>query len=322
MGSFYKKVYSKSWEMIKNNFYLLFFGLFVSILGFNEIKVILNLPEAKQDFISSNIISWAETIKAISISNITIESLPVLFKLILWFILFAIIIILVIASEGALIASVKQTGNNAKKKFKKYLQIGVEKFWPLLGINLINTLIGYFFILLIVEPLLYFTINMQTSLFYLLLSLVIFFILIPIVIIISFVTRYGAAYIILKNQNLWKAFVNGWSLFKINWLITIENALLVLFVTILFYIVLFMAITISFVPFLIISIIVNVNVIIFWIAITLGGVLGVSVFLLGSALYGAYYNIVWANLFLELTSPGKSHGKLHRVVKKHFPKLV
>ena len=322
MGSFYKKVYSKSWEMIKNNFYLLFFGLFVSILGFNEIKVILNLPEAKQDFISSNIISWAETIKAISISNITIESLPVLFKLILWFILFAIIIILVIASEGALIASVKQTGNNAKKKFKKYLQIGVEKFWPLLGINLINTLIGYFFILLIVEPLLYFTINMQTSLFYLLLSLVIFFILIPIVIIISFVTRYGAAYIILKNQNLWKAFVNGWSLFKINWLITIENALLVLFVTILFYIVLFMAITISFVPFLIISIIVNVNVIIFWIAITLGGVLGVSVFLLGSALYGAYYNIVWANLFLELTSPGKNHGKLHRVVKKHFPKLV
>ncbi len=319
MGSFYKKIYSKSWQAIKKNFYLLFFGLFVSILGFNEIKTILSLPEANPDFISSNIVSLVNSIRVISVANITTSNLPALLNLIGVFIVLTIVIILAISSEGALIASVKQNGNN---KFKKYFQIGIEKFWPLLGINIINALIGYFFILIIIEPLLYFTVNMPTNILYLLLSLVVFFVLIPIVIIISFVTRYGAAYVVLKNQGLWKAFVNGWSLFKINWLITIENAILILFVTTIFYIILFTMVTISFIPFIALLSIISTNMILFWISTTLGSMLAVTVFLLGSSIYGAYYNLVWANLFLELTTPGKSHSKLHRVAKKYLPKLT
>ena len=38
MESFYRKIYLQSWQIIKYNWYLLIFGLFVSLMGFKEIK--------------------------------------------------------------------------------------------------------------------------------------------------------------------------------------------------------------------------------------------------------------------------------------------
>ncbi|MDQ5938864.1 MAG: hypothetical protein QG642_554, partial [Patescibacteria group bacterium] len=35
MEPFYRKIFAQSWQIIKQNFHLLFFGLFASLLGFN-----------------------------------------------------------------------------------------------------------------------------------------------------------------------------------------------------------------------------------------------------------------------------------------------
>ena len=57
MESFYRKVYLRSWRIVKNNWYLLFFGLFVSTLGLTgDFKALSNLEA--NDIISTTLVDW------------------------------------------------------------------------------------------------------------------------------------------------------------------------------------------------------------------------------------------------------------------------
>ncbi len=324
MKPFYRKIYPRSWKTVKNNFSLLFFGLFASILGFQEMTIIFNFNELEADFLSATIMSLYEWISIIAMTQITWANVPAILNLVLIFIIFAAIIILAISSQGALISAAVDATSKSKKTistyFSKHFQIGLEKFWSLLGLNIVNILIGYFFVKLIIQPLIYFIVVSNTGPgLYLLLSIIIFFILVPLVVIISFVTRYGAAYIILKNQNFSKAFVNGWNLFKANWLITIENAVLLILITFVFFLLMISAMVFVFTPFLILSFLIAANTLIYWLIILIGSLLAVIIFILAGGMFGAYYNITWANIWIQLTAKGKSHSKIQRATKKYLP---
>lgn len=318
---FYRKVYPKSWQAIFKSPSLLFFGLFASILGFSEIKIIFNLTDTAPDFISSVVMSWIEIFMMFATANLTWASMPDLLMLFGLFVIFSVATIMAIASQGALIkASVEN--KKTKEGLMYYLSVGVEKFWPLLGLNLINTLIGYFFIALVIEPIIYFLANNNEWLIYILLALVTFFILIPLIIIISFVTRYGAAYVVLKNENLPTAFTHSWELFKENWIITIENAFVLTLTTVIYFLALLTTIMFIFVPFLVFATLMSLNDLFFGLVISIGTILGVLVFLLGVSFFSGFYNITWTNIWAELVAPGKSHGKIHRLAHKHLPRLT
>ncbi|MBT4849274.1 ABC transporter ATP-binding protein [Candidatus Parcubacteria bacterium] len=323
MDSFYKKIYKKSFLTVKNNYNLLFFGLFASILGFYEVRILLNLNSVGPDFLSSNIVNWVKIFAVFSISGISSFSVSGIITMLGMFIFSAIMIVLAISSQGALINASIEKANGKTSKFNKHLQIGLQKFWPLLGLNVVNALIGYFFIISVVDPLIGFiALSSTTWVMFLIMSLVVFFVLIPLVIILSFVTRYGAAYVILKDNKFKDAFYNGWNLFKINWLVTVENAIFLLFVTIFYFIILLALLVFIFTPFLILGLFLAFNMYIFWFIFTIGIFLGVIIFLVGTSKFGAYYNLIWANVFLELTAKGKTYSKVHRVAHKHMPKLT
>ncbi len=323
MEPFYRKIYPHSWQIVKNNLALLFFGLFASILGFQEMTIIFNFNKLGTDFLGTNLVFLYDTIKVLSITQITWENIPAVLNLILIFILIAAVIILAVSSQGALISATVDTVSKSKKNigiyFSKHFQIGLERFWSLLALNLVNVLIGYFFVQLVIQPLIYFIVASKTGPgLYLLLAIITFFILIPLVVIISFVTRYGAAYIILKKQKFSKAFVNGWNLFKINWVITIENAIFLIFITFIFFLLMFSAMVFVFVPFLILAVLISSSTLIFWLILLIGALLAVIVSIVATGMFGAYYNIIWANVWIQLTNKGKSRSKIHRITKKYL----
>lgn len=323
MDSFYKKIYKKSWLTIKNNYNLLFFGLFASILGFYEVRILFNLNNVGPDFLSSNLINWFRIFAIFSTTNLASISFGGLMNMIGMFMFSAIMVVLAVSSQGALISAAVEKTNGKGSKFNKHLQLGLQKFWPLLGLNVVNTLIGYFFVMVVIEPLITFVALSATTWFlYMILSLVVFFVLIPLVIILSFVTRYGVAYVIIKDNKFIDAFYNGWNLFKVNWLVTIENAIFLLFVTLIYFILLLSLLVFIFTPFLILGLFLAFNMFVFWAIFTIGIFLTVIVFLLGTAKFGAYYNLIWANVFLELTAKGKTYSKIHRVAHKHMPRLT
>ena len=319
---FYRKVYPQSIKAIRQYPALIFFGLFASILGFSEIKTIFNLTDAVPDFIGSMAIYWAEISMLFSYSSFGWSQLPDLFALMGLFIIFSVATILAVSSQGALIkASVNGNGKGKKPSFTDYLNNGLEKFWPLLGLNVINTLIGYFFIMLVIEPIIYFLVISDKVFVDLLLAVLIFFVLIPLVVVISFVTRYGAAYVVLKNEKLPAAFVQSWELFRVNWLITVENAFVLTLVTVFYFLILASLTALIFIPFLLFGLLMALGNFFFWLIIVLGVIAATIVLILGTSLFGAFYNIVWANIWKNLTTPGKSQSKVQRLSHKHLPGL-
>lgn len=321
--TFYRRIYPAAWQTIKNNMSLLFFGLFASLLGFHEIKILFNLTDTTPDFISSSLLAWLKLSFAVSLTSFSPADIPNLLAVLGIFVLFAVAMILAVSSQGTLIYfSVNNKAEQSKTNLSDKLSIGLEKFWPLLGINIINSLIGYFFVVLVISPLISFLAGSSEMITYLIIALVTFFILLPLLVIISFVTRYGAAYVVLKNQKLMDAFTNSWTLFKVNWIITIENALFLMLITALYFILILSALVFIFAPFFILSFFVSFSAGLFWFIILLGALLATIVFILATALYGAYYNIVWANVWSELNKKGKSYSKIHRLAHKHLPGLT
>jgi hypothetical protein len=156
MEPFYRKIYSQSWQTLKKNPYLSFFGLFASLLGFNEIKIAFDFENPGPSLLSSLIKSWWETFPTIMNSNLNLSNLNIVITLLGLFIILVTIVVIAISSQGALMHSAYQAQKNSKVpnlKFSKSLQIGLEKFWPLIGINLLNLLIGYYFLIFIIQPL-------------------------------------------------------------------------------------------------------------------------------------------------------------------------
>lgn len=323
MQAFYRTVYPKSWHLVKHNLLLLIFGCFASILGFHELKILFNLNQTTPDFMGSIMTYWIKFFDVFVSTNITRQNLPDFIALLGMFVIIAVVVILAISSQGALIHITGQK-NGKQKDLKEALQVGLEKFWPLFGLTIINTLIGYFFVALIIEPLIYFA-TFETSapaLQFLVMTLA-FFVMIPLVIMISFVTRYGATYIVLRHEKMMTAFTLGWDLFKANWLITVENALVILAVTLIYFAAQITVLVFAFTPFLILAYLTATTSLIFSVlVIVFGSLVAVAIFLFTTSLYGAYYNIVWTNTFLHLLSPGKSYSKVHRLTLQHLPKLA
>lgn len=323
MEPFYSKVFGQTWRTIKQNFHLLFFGLFASLLGFNEIKMIFDFQNNTPDFLGSWLTGWWASIQQLISSNqIQWSQSDTLITLIGLFIIFAIILILAISSQGALIYSAAKYNKNGKSKTSDGLAVALEKFWPLLGINLINTIIGYFFISFVITPLVD-LIAVNTGLtFYFLLSIIVFFLLVPLVIMLSFATRFGMAYIMLRDQKLWEAFNNGWELFRANWLITVESAITILIAAVIYTALGFALLAFVFAPFIVLALLLQITPVVFYLLIIIGAFALVVVFILITSLFGAYYNLLWANIFLRLTGRVKSHSKIHRIAHRHFPALT
>lgn len=323
MEPFYRKIFGQSWQIIKQNFHLLFFGLFASLLGFNEMRMAFNFQGASPDFLGSWIITWWNTIQKISSQNYISWTITESYiALIGLFIIYAIILILSISSQGALIHSAGKFLKTSKGKVSNSLSVALEKFWPLLGLNLINTIIGYFFIVFVISPMIELIAIKSGLIFYFLLSLIVFFLLIPLMVMISFATRFGMAYIVIYNQPLWKAFNNGWELFRANWVITIESAITILLFSIVYVVVGMAAIAFIFTPFIVLALLMQVSPLVFYLLIILGSFAAVATFLLVTSFYGAFYNLLWANIFLRLNGKAPSHSKVHRLAHSHLPALT
>lgn len=323
MQAFYRTVYPKSWHLVKHNLLLLIFGCFASILGFHELKILFNLNQTTPDFMGSIMTYWISFFDIFISTDITRQNLSGFLGLLGLFIVMAIVVILAVSSQGALIHIAGQK-NGKRRDLKEAMQMGLEKFWPLFGLTIINTLVGYFFVALIIDPLIYFsTFDANTPFLGFLVTTLAFFILIPIVIIISFITRYGACYIVLKHEKMLNAFTYAWRLFRANWLITVENALAILGVTVIYFALQITILVFAFTPFLILAYLLASASLTFSILIIIfGSLIAVAIFLFTTSLYGVYYNIVWTNTFLHLLAPGKSYSKVHRLALQHMPKLA
>ncbi len=321
----YRDILKKSYELVKHNKFLWFFGFFAAALG--------GLGEFESVFkdyggitsTSNNIFDWQALYQGgifwIIFDNIKnfFSDFPwqAFFILLITAVIFLVVYWLAIVSQIALFDSSNKLFKNKKTNYSEGYKAGNRFFLPVLFVNIGFRIVLYGIFVVIAAPLLSWFLIRDNIWGGILFVILLFFIYIPISIIISFIIKYTIAYIVIKEQKAWEAIKSSWQLFKSNWLVSIEMGLIILLLGILVGIGITIALGLAAVPFVLIAIAA-----LFFgssTALAVAVIVGVLTWfviiaILGSG-YVAFQYSAWTLLFLDLVGE-RAESKLLRLVRK------
>lgn len=311
MTSVYKQILKNSWQLTKRNRWLWFFGLFAALLGnggiFNLlIKNVTSVQDQggiitdlstmfKQGATGALADSAAEVLANLNIVSILSLLLIALFGLfLLW---------LATVTQAGLISGSFRLYKQQPTDLRESWERGLGKFWPVLGLNISTQVVTSLLLIVLGVPfaLLYITTdNIIWQWVFLVISYMIF---VPLAIIIASIIQFAVMYVVLKNESFWMSIKEGWKLFKKNWIVSIEMALILFVINILAGFALIIASTFLMLPFMLLG----------FIAVYLGlsglfnlaFVLGIIVLICAVSLFGAGFAVFqitsWVILFSKIT---------------------
>jgi hypothetical protein len=319
----YRNILRQSLKISWRHKYLWFFGLFAALLGSGgELDLLFRGFNADpQDGILSGIKSFTETgifnfHTFFNIKNL-MTSQPYAFSIFIFVLIFLLIILvfLVWLATVSQIAIVNNSahiiaGNDAD--FKMGLNEGIKKFWPVFYLNIISRAVVYIVIILISSSILLAPLGrLYANIFYFLS----FVILIPATLIFILIIKYAISYIVIKGDDFKAAVKASWKLFKLNWVVSIEIAFILFFISILFGLAIVMVLGILAVPLLLFGYLFQnfMPLIGFW-GVAGFGLLLFSVFIVvAGSIMSTFQISSWTGIFVELVGRG-AQSKLMRVV--------
>ncbi len=319
---FYRNILKQAWELTWRNKYLWVFGVFAALIGNGgELEILFNNSGANPSqalFPAWQRMAATGVFRPGTLTNIgnllkndTLNMLIVLVTCLIILAVFLFVVWLVVVSQAALVNNTAAIIKQKKHNFKDGWQNGIINFWPVLGLNILVKVIIFAMLVAIGLPLVLWSSNFNLNIFYIL-ALVI---MAPVSIILSFIAKYAIAYVVVGKYKVGQAIGQSWQLFKDNWLVSFEMAIILFLINLLVGLAIVLAILVLAVPFLFLGLI-------FYYAFSLAGswiiaVLAFASFLfivvtMGAAL--AVFQIAsWTGLFLELDKK-RGVSKLVRVV--------
>lgn len=324
--SLYRTILRRAWQNAWSHKYLWFFGLFAALLGNGgEMELIMRGSDGS---LGSGIMTgWKEVMETGIFSSGALQNIIRLahdepFSLFLALTTLFIIGLLVlfilwlsVVSQAAIVHNTAKEKHDKEHDFKDGIMMGIKKFWPVLGLNLVMQIITSLIFTAIAIPV--FLGMSRSSLAGNLLFIALFIIFIPISIILSFVVKYAIAFTVIKGQKFLTASASAYRLFKDNWLVSIEMAIVLFAVNFLTGLALILVIMVLAVPFVF-------GVFLFsqafaYFNFTLIGILGLVICLLlvvlTGAVLGTFQISAWTYLFMELLGKG-GESKLARIFSK------
>jgi len=327
--TFYRNILKQAFSLTWRHKYLWFFGLFATLIGGGGEYEVLTRGiggDTTQNFFP-NLSRLAET--GIFSRN-GLANMGELFKndpfttiilILVSLIILALVIFLVwlmIVSQTALVNNSAEIISNKKELpagVKSGIAAGVKYFWPVLGLNIIIKAIVYLAFFLISLPIVFWATKLSSptisSLY-----IILFIILVPVAIVLSFIIKYAICYVIIKGNNLMNAIKEGWQLFTKNWLISVEMAFILFFISFLVGLAIILAVLILIIPFLFLALLLYkaISFIGFWLIIIIGLIVLLAIIIGGGAALTTFQITSWTGLFIELVSHGGT-SKIERIVE-------
>lgn len=333
MQPLYRSVLSDSWKLCRTKFFIWPLAFFASLIGiagtfqiFFDLSNVNASPSltlagffARTDFITTIFVGWSQAFDTIPWARLTLGDLPIVlffFFLLLLVVAFAVI---VISSEGGLIYALNQLQRRKNTSFLASFRQGLDKFWQVFSITLIYQLLRLIVLGLLILPLIFVALQANPTRT-LLISLLIYLILIPVIVVLDLVARYSIIFIMLRNNTIMESFLNAWLLFRTNWVISIETAVLILVVLIISFLIL----SIVIIPLLMIFFTIFGSILAFSsTALQLATIITITTFIAVIALFVTIFTALqmslWVGVFRKITT-GQHHSKLHRL-SHHLPLL-
>ena len=245
-SSFYRKnVIQKAWTVSWLNKSLWFFGLFAAILAMGEEYDVLLRNSDIFGSIPANLDYYRQAFQlglfsgfGHSVAHFVQTNVPgTLYLLVTWIVAILALAWLVIVAQGALIEGAKRHEAGKSLNLLEGFDAGMINFWPILLTNLVAKVVVYGLLLIVDVPLIVVYIKTASVAAATALMLWTFIMLFPVMIMVSFITKFANAYVVVKKYSVKKSIISAWHLFTRNMLVTVElAALLIVIKTLVVYI--------------------------------------------------------------------------------------
>lgn len=330
MEPLYRDIIKRAWNLTWRNKFLWFFGLFAALLGNGgEYQILItNIDRVVKQ--SSTLLTWQSFAMTAQIQQVILNIKDFLstggissgILLLVSLGIFLFIVWIVIISETALIYNAERLNRKEKSSFEESFRVSRRFFKPVLVLNLGAKLVVYGIFVIFSTPLAVLFLVNHKFIWSLLFLLISFLILVPLNIIVSFITKYAIAYVVLKKNRVLTAIKNGWALFVKNWLISLEMALVLFIINILVALLLLLIIAFLAIPFVLLTFIflfvASQNGLILTLVVAIIFIFLV-LFLFG-AILAAFQLGSWTLLFLKLVE-GRGMSKIARLASS-FPRFL
>jgi hypothetical protein len=322
----YRDILGQAVKSTWKNKYLWFFGLFAAFLGnAGEFEIIFRgfnkssypLIPGMEGITQSGLFSWQGIKGAGNLIQTDPLSLFIALGVLLLVLAIGLFFLwLAICSQAALVHSSARIRNNKTHSLKASLGVGMAKFWPVLGMNVVMRILMYALFSILSLPIILLSTKLgiiSISLLY----LVSFVVFVVFVVVFSFIIKYAIAFTVIKDLNFVSAIKQGWKLFIKNWLVSLEMAFLLFFINFIVgagIILLFLIISI---PFFFMAYMFAAFQLFFsfWLIVLLALIAYVVFIALTGSFLSAFQINTWTGLFMELVSRG-GVSKLVRIFSK------
>jgi len=313
----YRQIFKQALKIAWHNPALWFFGFFVSLLGtVGDLEVIFGGYSFSQQ---STLLAFWQGLGQGGIFSLAgfkgiaqvLSSNPFQLLLVTFFGLLVLgisvlVIWLTIVSQAALISQVVRLGGKQGVNWQQGWQVGLAKFWPILGLNAVLRLVIWLLLLLsgLVTLL-----NFPGSLF---IFILVFDGFLFLMLIFSFIAKYAICGVVLKDWKFKQSILLAWQTFTRNWLISLEVAVILFFI--------FFVVNSILVYFISLILIYSLGLFIdFLFGLLLVFILLLGVFLFVQILLTIFFWATWTFIFELITSQKRV---LFSQLKKGFQKLI
>lgn len=327
--SLYRNIFKKAFELSWKNKYLWFFGVFAALLGNNggsEIILRSSSGDTGSNFVDwfykykeTGVFSWHTVVNFFNLLKTDFSAtISFVFLSLFTLVLIGFFIWLAIVSQSAIVdgAATYFSKNKNKKNIKDGIEIGNKKFWPVLTLNIIAK-VTTLLVLVIVSQLLILSVVFTSSKLAILISIALFVFFFLFSIFFGLVMKYAIAFVVIKNKKVIESIQEGWHLFVNNWLVSIEMAISLFFITLFAGILIILAISILAIPFVFLAIIFLQLFSFFglWLIIILGFFTFLFFIIFSGAFLTVFVTSSWTGLFMELIN-NKGVSKIMRLAEK------
>lgn len=320
--SIYRAVFRNALKLTWQFKYLWFFGIFAALVGnVGEFNIALeNFPNVSENGSFLEILRLTHQQGWLGSFWYNFKELTMSFDLLGWIlmlVLIGLILFLVwlsVVCQAGLFATANRIFKKKKINFSESFMIGRQNFWPVLWLNVIFKILIVILWIVFGLPLILLYLSQGAPGIQALFVILSFIVLLPITIVFSFVIKYAILYIVTSKMKIKEALLKAWNLFIKNWLVSLEVAIILFFISIVFIIAVFLVMTLAFLPFsFLIDITAGANFTgmaysIFVVAM----VVLVLLILWFAAIWSVFMHSAWAILFTRI-SEGSVRAKLVRM---------
>jgi len=322
----YRLILKQALQITLKYKYLWLFGLFAALTAAGGSWEYNLLSQGfGKNLIDSSYLQLEKILAALELIVNFGNGLIVLIKSDFWNILNALTLILLtglflfcfiwlsISSQGALINALKKILKGKQKSqlisYRENLTVGHKNFWPVLMMNILIKFLIIFSFFIVSIPLLLLSLKDFSGLIFI--YIILFVLFVPLATGFSLMMKYAISYQIFEGYGFFKSIEKAYNLFKKNWLVSLEMAVILFLISFAAALIFALALSILLLPILITGLAINV----LWLT-WLTTYLGIALTIFFGAVLSTFQISAWTGLFFNLEEKGGALAKLERLFKR------